>query len=134
MSRCPIVKPDVVRVPLAHGDFIDLKRELNTGEYREMLADQYKESSDPERTAVVNLRRVGLSRVMAYLMGWSFVDLDGKPLLVSEGAVKACEVATFREILQAVDAHHEASEKEQDARKNALDGGTVSSPTLPSAA
>lgn len=134
MSRCPIVKPDYQRLPISQGDFLDVKKQLNTGEYREMIAGQYKESTDPERNVVVDLRRIGLCRVMAYLTGWSFVDLEGKPLPVSETALKLFDMGTWHEILTAIDEHHAATEQAQEDLKNASGGETASSAISTSAA
>ncbi len=132
------VKPEVLeasRAALAaaeaDGDWLDVKRTLNTGEYRAMITGQYREVEDHYR---VDLDRMGMNRVLAYVVGWSFVDTDGKPLPFSEAAIKNCDIEAFKDALDAVDAHHEAREAEAVIRKNARAGEKPSSATLPSVA
>ena len=133
MARCPIVRPETVRVSLSEGDFLDLKKRLNTGEYRHMLQAQFKDVSAGEK-AVINLEQMGLSKVLAYVVGWSFVDLEGKPLPFSEATLRLCDPAVFTEILTAVEAHDDAVEQARAAEKNDQGGESKTSATLPSAA
>lgn len=143
MSKvCPIVKPDSVKLSLSQDQFINVKRELNAGEYRAMLAGQYKESVIPDgpngkeggTRMVVDLDRMGLTKILAYGLDWSFVDLDDKPMELTEDTVKSIDVAWFREVLAAVDAHHEASETAADKRKNGQAGTPTSEAISASAA
>ncbi len=129
MPRCPIVKPDVVRVSLSEGDFLDLKKRLNTGEYRTMVTAQYQTTSDK---LAINLEQMGLSKVMAYVVGWSFVNFDGQPLAFSEGAIRSMDPDVFREVLEAVDAHEDAQDAARVTEKNAKDGASASSAISPS--
>lgn len=157
MARCPVVKPEVVRLFLADvhrraladleartdektqqknatpaeleaaraavtraeqdADFIDVKKRLNAGEYRELLGSQIKESGDK---LIVDFRKVGISKVQAYLLGWSFVGLDGQPLPIS--AIDSIDPEGFADVIAAIDAHHDAVEEEMAARKNARAG------------
>lgn len=133
MPRCPIVRPEVVRVPLTEGDFLDLKKQLNTGEYRAMLTAQFREPNAGDR-AVINLEQMGFSKVLAYVVGWSFIDFNNQPLQFSADALRSIHPNVFAEILAAVEAHDEAQELERVAAKNGQDGATVSSAISPSAA
>jgi hypothetical protein len=131
MPRCPIVRPEVVRVPLADGDFLDLKKQLNTREYRSMLTAQFREPNAGDK-AVINLEQMGVSKVLAYVVGWSFVDFDGHPLPFDASTLMSIHHDVFTEILAAVEAHEEASEKARAAEKNGQGGETKSLAISPS--
>src|SRR5574338_1565491 len=99
MARCPIVKPDVQRLPLRDGEFLDVKKELTAGEYRDMLAAQVRET-DSGRIAL-DFQKVGMAKVVAFVVGWSFVYLDGSsPLAVSEHVLRKIDLSTWQEILR----------------------------------
>lgn len=123
MARCPIVRPDVKRLDLTDGDFLDVKKRLNTGEYRSMVTKQYQTSGD---RMSINLDQMGLSKVIAYVVGWSFVDLSGAPLPVNEQTIKASDPDVFREVLEAVEGHEAAMDAEREQEKNAKAGMSLS--------
>jgi hypothetical protein len=107
MSQCRVVSPGVVRLPLSHGDFLDVHRELNAGAYFDLI--------------VAQADRQPFAKVLAYVVGWSFVGLDGAPLpyslempeTVRRDTVRALDKATVQEVLRALDAH----EKTEDAKR-----------------
>lgn len=111
MGRCRVVAPNVDRLSLSEGDFLDVLRELNAGQYVEMLRQQAD--------------RVPFAKVVAYLVGWSFVGLDGQPLPydldlpepVRRATIGSLDKATLREITTAVGKHDDASEAAIDAKK-----------------
>lgn len=125
--RNRFVQPDTIRIDLSDGDFIIIKKELNAGEQRRVFSDFVKEARSGEAFQL-DPEKVGLTKILGYLVGWSFVDAEGKPVEVSEGAVKALDIASFREVKDAIDTHDDQIEKDREARKNAMAG------TLPSAA
>lgn len=126
MARCRFVQPDVVRLPLSDGDWIDVKKELNAGEQRRVFSRLVKAMHFNEK-AEVDPEQVGLSKVVEFLVGWSFTDSGGKPVPVSEAAIGNLDGATYAEIVKAVDAHEEASDKARDERKNEKGDETRSS-------
>ena len=125
MARCPILRPETVRVSLADGEWLELVKELTAGEYRDMIAAQFKDSVAGEKP-VLDRRQVGLSMILAYVKAWSFVDQAGNPLAITEDWLRMFDQPTFVEVREAVEAHHEASDKAIDARKNAPATATVS--------
>lgn len=134
---CPIVKPDSIKLSLSRDQFINVRRELNAGEYRVMISGQYKESSNGDggnQRMVVDLDRLGLTRILAYGIEWSFVDFDGSPLDFNEFTVRSIDMAWFKEVLDAVDAHHAQSEKAVEERKNGTAGTPISEAISASAA
>ncbi|MCE3276767.1 MAG: hypothetical protein K0R13_2622 [Propionibacteriaceae bacterium] len=121
MARCPIVRPETVRVTLADGEWLELAKELTAGEHREMFVAQVKDAPMGLTSAdglTMDLRQVGISKVLAYVKDWSFVDFKGEPLPVTVEWLRKFDQNTFQEVLEAVVAHDEACEKAIEARKN----------------
>jgi hypothetical protein len=131
MPKYRFVEPDIVRLPLSDGDWIEVKRELTAGEQRKlfggMVRDYDKESGRP----LLDPERVGRTRLSAYLLDWSFVDRQGKPVALNESAIDNLDVDTYAEINKALDVHEEAVER---ARKNPQPGEPKSAATSPSVA
>lgn len=111
-------------------DFIDVKRELNTAETRETG----RNTKPGEGHTIEEMANFQRARLLAYLLGWSFVDYEGKPLDVSPGALDALEVETFGELVKAIDFHEQRIAKERDDRKKIQGGETSSVQTSPSVA
>lgn len=133
MGRCRVVKPDVIRMPLSDGDWIDVKKVLNAGEWASMV-EALNDPAMKERRPFV--------RPLAYLVAWSLVDLDDKPMPYAlelpentrRAALQAQDGDTLVEILNAVTAHETALDQEREARKNAQAGASASSAISTSAA
>jgi hypothetical protein len=122
MGRCRVVAPEVVRVPLSEGDYLDVQKELNAGQYVEML------------TALAD--RKTFAKPLAYIVGWSLVGLDGGPLpydldLPEEtrrATLGALDKATLREIIAVLDRHEAAADAALDAKKKTSTSAPASSP------
>lgn len=132
MARCRFVTPDVVRLPLSDGDWIDVKKELNAGESRKVFSDLVKDYRHGEK-AQIDPEQVGLSQILNYVIAWSFVDAAGKPVPFSVDALKNLSLADYKEVQAAIDAHDEAVDQAQAAQKKERDGANKSSTTSPSA-
>jgi hypothetical protein len=123
MGRCRVVAPAVERLPLSDGDFVDVNKELNSGQYVEMLG------------ALVD--RKPFAKPLAYLVGWSLVGLDGQPLPydldlpeeVRRATIGSLDKATMREITAAIDRHEAAEEAALDAKKKTPASSPASNPT-----
>jgi len=107
---CPFVAPELIRVALSTGDYLDVKRELTAGEYRHFQTAMLQGGLRPGEPATLDPELVGLTRVLEYLVAWSFIDFDGRPVPVSIAALRQMHKRMFDEILEAVDVH----EREQD--------------------
>ena len=111
MGRCRVVAPEVVRLPLSDGDYLDVTKELNAGQYLEFL------------TALVD--RKPFAKAIAYLVSWSLVGLNGQPLPYDldspeeerRATISALDKGTVREITAALDKHEAAVEHDLDAKK-----------------
>jgi hypothetical protein len=75
--------------------------------------------------------KVGLTKVVEYVVGWSLLGMDGRPEPVSESAIDGLDVDTYREIADAVDVHDAACEAARVARKNGQAGETASAAISP---
>lgn len=118
MGRCRFVQPDIVRLVLSDGDWIDVKRELNAGEQRRVFSRLVKTLHFNER-AELDPEQVGRTKVVEYLIGWSLTDQAGKPVPVSDAAVDNLDAETFAEIVKVVDAHEDAVTATREQEKNA---------------
>jgi hypothetical protein len=133
MGRTRFVQPDVVRLSLSDGDWIDVKRELNAGESRRVFARLVKTMHFNEK-AEVDPEQVGLSKVAEFLVGWSLTDGDGKKVPISDAAINNLDADTYAEIVKAIDAHEAVGDAAREALKNATGDTAKSSVTLPSVA
>jgi hypothetical protein len=131
--RCRFVPGDVVRLPLSGDEWIDVKKELNAGEARRIFAALVKEMHAGQPTKL-DPEKVGLTKVVEYVVGWSLLGTDGRPEAVSESAIDGLDLDTYREIVDAVDAHDAACDAARLARKNGQDGEKASAATSPSPA
>jgi len=127
MGRNRFVQPDTVRLDLSDGDYIDIKKELNAGENRRVFGRLVKDMRAGE-AITLEPEQVGLTKIVEYLIGWSFTDGDGRSVDLSEGAINNLDQDTYREISDAIDSHEAKVISERLSRKNGKAG------TLPSEA
>jgi len=124
MGRNRFVYPEEVRVPLSDGDYIDVKKQLNAGEYRKLLYDQFKENPDGEKV-VLDHSKIGISKLLAYLLGWSFCGRNNEPLPynleqpeeIRRAAIDGLDQDTYRELIAAVNAHEAREDEALEAKK-----------------
>jgi len=110
-----VVPPAIVRLPLSGGDWIDVQKELNAGDYYDQL--------------LAMAERKPFAKLLQYLIGWSLVGLDGQPLPYSRDlpeevrrdTIRSLDKGTVRELVAVVDRHETAGDAEREAKKN----GTV---------
>jgi hypothetical protein len=123
MPRNRLVYPEEVRLPLSWGDYIDVKQELNAGEYRKLLYDQFKETEGEK--VVLDYSKIGMAKLLAYLLGWSFVGLNDQripynveqPEEIRRATIDSLDKETYRELIAAVTAHEERQEAALEAKK-----------------
>lgn len=122
MGRCRVVQPEVVRLPLSGGDFIDVKRELNAGEYFDLI--------------VAQADRQSFAKILAYVIGWSLCGPDGPvpysvemPDTTRRDTVRSLDKATARELIAALDRHEQAVEAQREEKKTIPPIALVSSST-----
>lgn len=129
--RVRFVTPEVVRLPLSDGDWIEVKKRLSVGEERQAFQQIVGEiKSDGWRRP--NLEMVGIAEMIAYLVDWSFRDARDKPVRVTIDAIRQLDLATFRELEAALTAHVTAMDAAEADAKNGQSGEPGSATTSPS--
>jgi|KBSMisStandDraft_5_1062788.scaffolds.fasta_scaffold00317_5 hypothetical protein len=131
MGRCRFVQPGIVRLPLSEGEWIDVKQELTAGEQRHADAGRYKELLAGDRPTL-DYERMGTTRILAYVIGWSLVGFEGTPEPFDESSLDNLDMDTFQEIAAAIDAHERRVSEMRVARKNGQGGEKGSAAILPS--
>jgi hypothetical protein len=120
------VEPAIDRLPLAGGEWLEVKHELTAGEHRAMMAD-CRRRFGPGEMPTLDPVRYAPARILAYVVGWSLTDRDGHPIPFSAGALDSLKVPRFTEILRAVEAHEAAIEEAYEAEKKTIPAGETSS-------
>ena len=130
MGRPRVDVPEVTRLILSDGDYIDVKKDLNAGDYFDLLTD-------------LQARRK-FSKILAYVLGWSFVDHRQEPIPYSiaddeqtrRDTIGSLDKGTLRELIAALDRHEAAVElaKKKATPTPSTAGAPASSPTSTSAA
>lgn len=120
------VRPEVVRLSLSGGRWIDVKKRLNAGESRKMFARVVKDMPAGEKPKL-DPEQVGYTKLVAYLVGWSLADDGGKPVAYSADALDAIDPDLYAEMIKAVDAHEDAEDEARSAEKNATRDGAIAS-------
>jgi hypothetical protein len=131
MPRCRVVTPQTVRLALTEDDWVDVKAELNYGDAVKARAILVKDIRADGRVTP-DFQLVEIAQTLAYLVAWSFVDAQGRPIPIETEAQKlsavfALDEASVKELTAAIGAHAERVELERAARKNGLAGEINSS-------
>ena len=139
MSR--FVRPETTRLEISQGDWLLVKQRLSAGEQRQVFArmmkpfrpavldspkDQALGGRGPSDHPVLEIDPIqaSLSTALAYLLDWSLVDDEGKPVVIRgqpldvvTAALDALDLESFTEITQAIQAHEArmAAERAQAA-------------------
>lgn len=136
MGTSRVVRPETKRVDISHGDWLLLKKRLNHGEQQDAFARKYVSDSLGSR---VNLKLVGMDRVLAFLVDWSLTGLDDQVIDIRGKAADEIEVAlnsidpdSFAEIKDAIATHEAAMDAERAIAKNGAGGVKESAAISPS--
>lgn len=126
MASSRVVDPDAIRLTLSDGEWIDVKRELNTGEARRVFTNVVKTMHAGEK-AELDPEKVGITQLCEYIVAWSLIDREGKALPcdprskehpLTLASLNSIDQDTYIEITESVDAHQAAAEKARAERKN----------------
>jgi hypothetical protein len=119
-----VVTPDVTRLALSGDDWIVVKRRLSAGD---MIA-LFDASADPNHPDRIDRYRAGIALMQTYIVEWSLVDPQGRPIDIAEGAdaIKAAVLSidfdSFSEILTAVREHDRTTrEKKRQSAASELE-------------
>lgn len=127
--RSRFIEPETAVLHISSGDTLTVKRRLNTGEQRDVLASMTSAPQPGETGLRANPFEIGIAMVLAYLVDWSLtdgdgrhVDIRGKPRADVRSFLDALDPLDFDEIRLAIDAHVEAQSKIREAEKNGQGG------------
>jgi len=120
MGRNRIVSPGTIRLPLSDGDFLTVKKELNAGEYLDLLTAGAAGSF--------------FAKQLAYLVSWTLVGQNDAPIAFHLGLslderrdiLRSLDTATITEIIAAIKQHEAANELALEEKK------TIPEPALAS--
>jgi hypothetical protein len=128
--------PETKTLHISQGDWLLVQKHLTAGQEREIFRGMLREGAKGD---TIDSVKVGMSRIVGYLLDWSFTDHNDKPIVIRDkspdvvvDALNAITPEAFAEVLQAIDAHAAEMEKEREAEKNAPATASASSPTSPS--
>lgn len=109
MGKRRFVSRETAKLELSEGDWIEVKEGLSYGEQKRLGAASLNlrgiMGGSPDVS--LDLEKAGIMRMALYIVDWSFVNDDGKPVKVTPSAIGALEPATAQEIEDALDAHLE---------------------------
>lgn len=133
MGRCRVVQPDIVRLPLSDGDWIEVKKDLTYGE-RTAASSAVIGEVKADGWMRPHLEMATLAQITAYLIDWSLVDTGDKRIpIVTEAqklaALKSLDDGSVDEIAKAIEAHAKRREAEIADAKNHPAGTPVSAAT-----
>jgi hypothetical protein len=128
MGSCRVVRPETVRLSLSDGDWIDVIKELNAGEYLDLIT--------------ATAERKPFAKILTYLIGWSLVGFEGQPLPYSlqlpeterRDLVRSLNKATLRELVAVLNRHEAAEEEALEKKRTTTTGAPASSAPSTSAA
>src|SRR5262245_19463421 len=106
-------KPETTRLDLSDGDFLIVKKRLTAGEQRKIFARMVSKLVPGEKTEVDPMQ-AGIAKIVEYLLDWSIVDADNKPVDIRNqppefvaAALNALDGESYAEIRIAIDQHEE---------------------------
>ena len=117
-----LVAPATARLPLSRGDYLIVKQRLNAGETMDLFerAAPELDVTNPEALAHLSPTKAGLAIVTAYLLDWSFADLDGAVIPIrglssaeKESALRLLDFDSLIEVMNAITAHDTATREKK---------------------
>jgi hypothetical protein len=124
-------RPESLRLPLADGHWLLVKKFLTAGEERRMSSRSMilRPGEKPE----IDFMQLGTSTIVEYLIDWSLLDPDGalivirdQPANVVAAALDGLDPDGFVEVQTAINAHVEAMAalKEQEKKEKAIESAS----------
>jgi hypothetical protein len=124
--------PETKMLHISDGDWLLVKKHLTAGEERALFKGMIRDGVTGD---TIDSMKVASSKILTYLLDWSFTDHDDKPIVIRDKSPEDVETALnaitpddFKEVRDAIDKHMAAMEKERKAEKNGQGGDHKSSP------
>lgn len=140
-------RPETEVLTISDGDSLVVKKFLTAGEFRELI----KHATRPVRmdAALVKSGRdvaleidpteSALATVLAYLVDWSFVDFDGRPIVIRDqppevvrAALDSLDADSYLEVQRAIQEHDRVMRAFVAEEKKMKSGATTPEPILQS--
>lgn len=136
-----LVQPDTTKIEISDGDWLLVLTRLSAGDQFDSFERMYLKNPDgsyvlqPDGRLVVSPSGSRMALITAYLLDWSFVGLDDKPLRIRDqpvefvtSALRALDTASFNEVHDAIDAHDTKQALARAAQKKTSTGSPESTP------
>lgn len=135
MSKNRFTSGEVERLDLSEGDWVEIVKDLNTGEQKKLEAAGLKPPiavSQPDGTfkivSPIDWEVYEIDRAMIFLKAWSFRDKEDRPKPLTRDAVKALSPPDFEEVNQAIITYTIKRAAEKNAERVAREGLTPKTP------
>jgi len=128
VARMAFVKPEVVRIALKEGDWIDVKKFLTSGEEAYLAGagvPGFSQETVGKQSFELDFVSLKFARMITYVVGWSFVDDKGNQTKPARDYVETLDPEIFKEIEEALDKHV-AKMKEERGRPTPAPAGVTS--------
>lgn len=122
-----VVIPELVRIPLRDGHWIEIRKRVTYGEANKARAAAFSRELGANGRMQVDMEQIGKIQIMSYLLNWS-QTFNGEPIPVNtpellSSALDNQDEDTINEITDAISAHIEKAK----AKKNVKAGEKKSS-------
>jgi len=108
VARMAFVKPEVIRIALKEGDWIDVKKFLTSGEEAYLAGagvPGFSQGEPGKQSFELDFVSLKFARMLTYLVAWSFVDEKGNQTKPTRDYVETLDPEIFAEVEQALDVH-----------------------------
>jgi hypothetical protein len=138
MARNRFPQPDVVRLPLSDGDWIEIKKQLTIGEEKDVVTLAIRSvgvDSEGRNKLQHDYQLTPFAKAVVYLVSWSLWNADGPVKLHDDqkkrlSQLRALDRESWDEITTAIDKH----EEEYEESKKSLAATTETTTSSTSAA
>lgn len=135
MGRSRFPTPQVERLPLSDGDFIEIKRELTIGEEKDVVLLSLREvgsDADGRPKLTHDFQLTPFAKAVVYLVNWTFCNDKGPIKLESDqrkrlAQLRALDRESWTEISEAIDKHEEKMDEAKKSKAAAMTETTSSS-------
>lgn len=109
----------------ADGQWVDVKKRLNTRETRRVFTRLVKKYEAGEKIEL-DPEFVGITKLVEYLVNWSLTNADGESEPPTQEAIENLDDETFREISEAIDHHEQAQQTAREHETKNRAGANIS--------
>lgn len=116
MAKNRFPDPQVVRLPVSEGDWLEIKKQLTVGEEKDitlLALREIGEDADGRPKLTQDFQLLPFAKAVVYLVGWSFHNAKGPVRLEEDqkkrlAQLRALDRESWSEILKAIETHEAA--------------------------